>query len=1335
METLFSNTLPLLFSPLFSLLTCVLLPLYALRGLPERVEHRWFTILCALAIAHNLSLIFLITFPLQNPLIGLVQFLYPLFVFMLPLSIELYYSRVSIRRPRWLVPTLMTLSVCLTAAMWFRRNPMFISVLAALYLPLIFYALINAYRAAHIAGRTNMPLVGGVVILTALCALSFMPLNQFMYLAPLSMVFIPVMLIAVGLTYGEGTTFHHTEIRRKIFISAALAFIGIPLTIETIIVLYHGTAINRSVFWNWVSHYGIISIVSIVSCLVMVPFSMRRSAKQPGAIIFAIICLLWTIGGIQEVFPFVFPEKIALQAVSLIDVYLFALVGFLAHFILVLSGRPRSKAIAVFYIVSFALMMLNFLPANAPPLIYQYPGGPFIMRTGPSYHLFVFALLAVLSMGTYVFSRLRRSTHEGLAHTQYTYLLLACMIAIVLLLGTLPCMVGVPCYPLYQLAFIPLIIVAYGVYYRSIVSISVRRAILTNLIRVLVMTAYAVIILLCAWVLKDYSLPYIFNRIVPYGLPPLFTSLCAAFLSLIILGLEQNRPITLLFSIVCLALCMLHLDIALLTIVNDPALALSISRLDHFFLNLLILGCLLHLTWLATETRKHWWIVLGGYAVGITMAPLALTDYYFSGMYHYYWGFFAKAAILYRIISIVWGMGLLIGIALIIHSYRRSDNPDRKTSLRYLTYGFVVMIILSFTDNLALNGVEVYPLGNFGFIPLMILAYALFKHNLSLSLQNLRAFLAVALQMACMLAIVMIPQTIVADSHRTLMLYAGLLSAFFLYKPIRHAIHALLNLFIRSLAEDLKQQYYSLTQRLSQAYHIREIEAVLTQWFFQTTMTSRCVILIRSGDKQFEGPMTINPQCFSGMFASGSIPEENRNVMIAADHRLMALCSKDIPLIGYDAIEEWVQDQGTRIEPWMAQTEIILPVYLQDYPTAVILLGAKINGVSYSRAEQEILHDLGPVLGPNLENARLLEGLEMEVDRRTKDLNTALIDSLIKEKEISASNAIITRQNEIFRSLLETSTKIHQIWKLDELFTYTLEHIHTLFPELGFGIILEGGRSDVLESIAFVGISDPERDIILADRDRLLDDAIAEILVRDMLAKGVIKDTDAHGTTPHWTVLPLQLATQRVIGKMIVKGDLDQASREVITVFLGQLSTVTQGKLLMRELEKMANTDGLTGAYNRTYFNQEFMQAIVNATRYNIPFAIIMVDVNGLKQVNDRFGHERGDEMIVRVARLLMEVCRKTDVVARLGGDEFAALMPSTNRTQAERVVERLRAMEEHMLMACRHKDGSEEFTTIRISIGLSASDETPPDDVLKEADKRMYQDKELFYAGRERYR
>jgi len=1329
MEFLTHSIFVILFLPLFSLLLCSLLPSYALRALKGTADHRWFTILCVLAFIDNVCLILRSILPSDNPLLGLTQVLYPSFIFMLPISIELAYSRFALLRPPRVLPWLIILALCVSVAMWFGSSPWAIFLMAAACLPLFAFAFVPIIKALKTSDIAHALLAGGVVLLALLCALSFLPVRLFMIVSPLSLVFVPLLLIALGLTYGERNGLKLAELRQKIFISAALAFNGIPLSTEVGIFIYNIDAINVAAFWDWVVGYGIISILSILTCILMIDFSIRRSTKQPGAMLFAILCLLWIMSSVQDVFAVIFPEAIALQNSRLISAYSFILLGFLAHFFLILSGRSRSKLIAVFYFLSFALMLMEFVQTETLPIVFRLPSGPYIMSSSLSYQLYSLGLLSVIIMGTYLFGRLSRSTPAGLARIKFASLLLFCLLSIILLVGSVPITFGITFFPFYQLEFIPLMIVAYGVYYKSIVSDSVRRTSLVALARAILLIAYACIVILIAIVIRDYPLAYILERIIPYGIPPVVTALYAAVLSLIIMGLEQNRPETILFGLICMVVCILNLDIGLLAIVKDPALALSISRLDHFFLDLTLLGLFFNLAWLITGTKKHWWMVYMGYAVGICMAPFAFSDYYFDGVYSFYWGYFAKGAILYEVMCTAWGFGMIYGFILCVQTYRRTDNPEQKNTLKYMAYGLGSLIMLSMANNLAIHGIEFYPLGTFSFIPLIFMTYALFKHNLFLALQNIRTYLAVALQVACMLAIVIIPLGLFPSAHHTVVLYTSLVCAFLLYKPAHQGVNAVLNLFIRSGKEDIKQRYYAMIDSLSQAYHTREIMDILTQWLFQTIMTSRSIILLRSQDKNsFEGSLNLNPHSGYGIFAYGYRPENDRRIAIDLDHPLTALCSKEQPVMTYDAIEEWIHAQESSVEPWLAQTEIIMPIFIQDNLSAIILLGGKINGIPYSKTELEILHDLGPVLGPNIENARLLEGLEREVDRRTEDLNAALIDSLIKEKEI-------TRQNEIFRSLLETSTKISQFRKLDDLFTFTLEHMQSLFPELGFGIILEGERAGYLESITFVGITDAERDIILSNREMLLDDDIDGILYSDMLLKGVIKDTHIHETRPHWNVFSIQLTTRQAIGKLIVKGDLDQPSREVIAVFLSQLSSVTQGKILMRELEKMANTDGLTGVYNRSYFNQEYMQAIANATRYTIPFAVIMVDVNGLKEVNDRYGHERGDEMIVRVARLLKEICRKTDVVSRIGGDEFAALMPSTSLDLAENVVARLRAMEERLFMICQDKDGADVLMNIRISIGLCASNEVAPDDVLKEADRRMYQDKAEFYAGRGRYR
>ncbi|MEZ4508737.1 MAG: diguanylate cyclase [Eubacteriales bacterium] len=98
----------------------------------------------------------------------------------------------------------------------------------------------------------------------------------------------------------------------------------------------------------------------------------------------------------------------------------------------------------------------------------------------------------------------------------------------------------------------------------------------------------------------------------------------------------------------------------------------------------------------------------------------------------------------------------------------------------------------------------------------------------------------------------------------------------------------------------------------------------------------------------------------------------------------------------------------------------------------------------------------------------------------------------------------------------------------------------------------------------------------------------------------------------------------------------------------------------------LSNRDYLTGLYNRRYFETE-LGRLDHAD--NLPLAVIMGDINGVKLVNDAFGHAEGDRMICECASIIQDCCRAEDTLARIGGDEFGIIMPRTDNTAAHRVI------------------------------------------------------------------
>ncbi len=164
------------------------------------------------------------------------------------------------------------------------------------------------------------------------------------------------------------------------------------------------------------------------------------------------------------------------------------------------------------------------------------------------------------------------------------------------------------------------------------------------------------------------------------------------------------------------------------------------------------------------------------------------------------------------------------------------------------------------------------------------------------------------------------------------------------------------------------------------------------------------------------------------------------------------------------------------------------------------------------------------------------------------------------------------------------------------------------------------------------------------------------------------------------------------------------------------LRDITERKSAEEKLRYLSIHDQLTGLYNRAYFDDTIERL---DTPRQLPLTVVMGDVNGLKLVNDAFGHEMGDRLLQHTAYLLKGCCRSEDVLARVGGDEFAVVLPQTPASAAEDFIRRVRDR-------CR----DETLDSINLSISLGASTKMDPDrdmrDVLKEAEDRMYRRKLL---------
>jgi diguanylate cyclase (GGDEF)-like protein/PAS domain S-box-containing protein len=178
-----------------------------------------------------------------------------------------------------------------------------------------------------------------------------------------------------------------------------------------------------------------------------------------------------------------------------------------------------------------------------------------------------------------------------------------------------------------------------------------------------------------------------------------------------------------------------------------------------------------------------------------------------------------------------------------------------------------------------------------------------------------------------------------------------------------------------------------------------------------------------------------------------------------------------------------------------------------------------------------------------------------------------------------------------------------------------------------------------------------------------------------------------------------------------------------------QMQDIQERKRFEGQLEYLADHDPLTGLVNRRRFARDVAHQIAYVRRYSGGGAVLMIDLDNLKYVNDTLGHNAGDEVITAAARILHDRLRETDLLARLGGDEFAVLIPRATEAEARAVGSGLlEAVRENPLLV-----GVEGQPRVTISVGLAIFDaerETTAEDLLIEADVAMYEAKN---AGRDR--
>jgi len=1076
----FDRFFPYGIPPALTVLVCLFLASLTMQtGRTKRVN-KLFTIFCFLQAVLNIdmTLLTVLTTPSQAMLSSSISHM--IYVFIIPVAIHFTHRVAGIKNRTWLEQSAYLFSLCLaplTFTTYYQTSmreyyfgyysiggPAFlifglVGIFATIYIIHVLWR--QFHQSSDLGERFKLRLIfWGFSSNLVLTLGNLLPLVGIKVYPLGNLGFIPMALMAYGVLKHQLLNITRSWIKEG-YITRLLAWLSWSPLLAAII--YWFTA-REGTFHSDIAHriipYSIPPILSFLTCFTLASLCFLRGRRRTETILFGLTCVLW--GGLnldKTMGALVTSGDIALQITRIDHFFLVLQLGIYAHFTHYFVNFPR-WGVYLFYSISAVLMPItqtNWYYQG----FYDYYWG-FSAQKNIGLSIFGLITLMMIFWVCIFLYKAARSARDRMEKNKYYIFSVGAVLTALLSLGNIPSLGGVEIYPPGNFTFVPALFMAYGVFQFDIVKINiyVRRRIRGTISRVGIYLGYGMLIPVCLWALQaDFydvhglsssylnlvSFDFILGRVIPYGLPPLISFLVALYLSTISLKFGQNRPESLIFGIMCMIIGFLNMDILLNCIVQNEVVGLQLNRWDHAFL-VFSPAIYLHLVSLVIKRNGKRIPLYFAYTFSMFLLPFTQTDYYIHSMNHYYWGLFAKSGIVFHIFSFYSSIVLVYSFVQLLLTYRSSDNIFQKKRVQYIALGFAFTGSLTLGNVPAISGFEVYPMGNFAFIPLLLSGYGLFRHNLKETMQLTRKYLFwTSIGVGLLLAAAVLSR-FPPIPWSVFFLTVSMAVIIFLYKVWYRVLDNLLRLFFGHQREELNLVLDRFILKLSQVHQIEEIYSTVREVAFITIKSSLFSFLVfpdsPTGGKTSweehpngEGWESNNPR--ESIFSSPR-KQYNRSIGLAGDHPLIPMLYKYHITIFQEHSQEWMlsHDVILPVEDFFRKAILMHPIFFEDRLRGLIILGEKIDGSVYSQMENDFLHQLALSLGPYIENAQLLHELEVKIEDRTRELQTSLLETKAKEKEISHINQVMLMVNsmhdldEVLSSVMES---LQEIFTFDQL--------------------------------------------------------------------------------------------------------------------------------------------------------------------------------------------------------------------------------------------------------------------------------------------------------------
>ncbi len=489
-----------------------------------------------------------------------------------------------------------------------------------------------------------------------------------------------------------------------------------------------------------------------------------------------------------------------------------------------------------------------------------------------------------------------------------------------------------------------------------------------------------------------------------YVIPPILGFIVFIVLALLSLFKGRKTLTSVLFAGFCISGALINMDIALVSMIKNKALALRIDRVIYLFF---VFSIPIYIGFVHVFLGVHRrWIVYSACLMSVFFMLFTQSDLFISGFYEYAFGTIAAAGPVYHVFCVSGGVAVLYCLMTLYGALRRAENNLRRNRIKYIILGMGLSAFLLFLNYLPMNGYAIYPMGNFGFIPAIVLAFGILKYDLLDMDAMIRKgttyfFLTGSLTLLYVLlfyAFNLFYLGSITRDHLIFPLFLAILMVF-LYDPVKARIRHFVDSHFFKGKYDYQKTLKEISGRLTSLLKYEEISAFLLSSISEALQVTEVGLLIRQREGDAFHSYRMDGQAERVMDKSHPLVpvfEQSRSPLSRSSNRILKLKKSD--------------QQGILSVFDRYGAVIMFPVISRESLRGIITLGEKISGELFVYEDMELLSTIANQCAIAVDNA----GIYTEIERLNRDLErrvlarTAELAQVLKEKEQT--------QNQLIRS-------------------------------------------------------------------------------------------------------------------------------------------------------------------------------------------------------------------------------------------------------------------------------------------------------------------------------